>query len=627
MRYQNNDNNCDAKYLNKFRNKSYVSKSVKKGKRNEIYVGNFNMGKKINELKNTYRLNNYEILFLNKNKKSFVNYDNHIKSQKNKNNFKINKIFVLQKNKIKIEREELNPVDNNQFVNNLNKYQTEFNISGNLGNDNKEQNNEYTLKNKKLNQEEELEKYKKLAQEEEKKRINLEQDVVHLQMKLKEMSDIIQDYEKEFKIIKKYKIKELDKEINNKIIIDAYENNKKNGIKNSEEKERIIEDMNKENSVNKLKEDNDKIGNDSNNKLKDQKENIKNNNNLNEKLKQIEKDCNKLKEENKNLKIIIQKLKKGINTNKIEDYKIDFFRGNISNLVNSMVEKFSFENIPNYLQRAFMLNDSIFNEEYFFKGIFPKIVVSTKEGDENNIIGLCSLYYESNEDIVENSILRINSIFSIEDSENQIIKMIDFIKNNMKYKRLEIYLLYDKIENKFIPNKEAKEIFQKKLGFKWLCVVRDEKLQQRYIKLYYSNENESQENIQNGLNKNNNFCMDSLTIITINNEQNSYLLKNIINNKSDNFSLFKPIYNKFINPNPIYSLINYNPIINKEFIDTSKIKELNDIEKKLWKFVNIDVSWNEKEEDKKQIKEINFDIDNSIYKQIKKYFQNNSIKL
>ena len=69
--------------------------------------------------------------------------------------------------------------------------------------------------------------------------------------------------------------------------------------------------------------------------------------------------------------------------------------------------------------------------------------------------------------------------------------------------------------------------------------------------------------------------MDSLTIITINNEQNSYLLKNIINNKSDNFSLFKPIYNKFINPNPIYSLINYNPIINKEFIDTSKIKELN----------------------------------------------------
>ena len=179
MRYQNNDNNCDAKYLNKFRNKSYVSKSVKKEKRNEIYVGNFNMGKKINELKNTYRLNNCEILFLNKNKKSFVNYDNYIKSQKNKN-FKINKIFVLPKNKIKIEREELNPVDNNQFVNNLNKYQTEFNISGNLGNDNKEQNNEYTLKNKKLNQEEELEKYKKLAQEEEKKRINLEQDVVHL---------------------------------------------------------------------------------------------------------------------------------------------------------------------------------------------------------------------------------------------------------------------------------------------------------------------------------------------------------------------------------------------------------------------------------------------------------------
>jgi hypothetical protein len=43
--------------------------------------------------------------------------------------------------------------------------------------------------------------------------------------------------------------------------------------------------------------------------------------------------------------------------------------------------------------------------------------------------------------------------------------------------------------------------------------------------------------------------------------------------------------------------------------------------------VKFDVSWNEKEEEKKQIKEIKFDLDNSIYKQIEKLHQKNSAKL
>ena len=175
-----------------------------------------------------------------------------------------------------------------------------------------------------------------------------------------------------------------------------------------------------------------------------------------------------------------------------------------------------------------------------------------------------------------------------------------------------------------MPNKEAKELFQKKLDFKWLCVVRDEKLHQRYLKLYYNKEKESQDNTS--LIKNNNFYVDSLTVITINNEKNSFLLKNKINLREDNVNLFKANYNKFIDPYPVYSLVKNNPLINKQCLNESKVKELNEIEQKLWRFVKFDASWNEKEEEKRQIKEIKFDLDNSIYKQIEKYYKKNSVK-
>ena len=732
-RYENNkiNNFHEKKFLNKIRNKSYVSKSVKKEKRKEIYVGNINVSRKINTLKNVYGQKNYDILFLNKNKNSFINFVDYIKSKKKNNNSKKTKNFILPQKKIIIEREEIN--NNKKNVNNLNKYETEYNYS-NIFEKHNQINNVGNLRNEKVDEKEGFIKYKKIAIEEENNRIKLEKDVDNLQIKLKEMSEKIRSYEKEMKKMRKSKTNQSEKELFNQIdnsdedIKDKNDDKKDNlneniliekinylqenlkkeknlreikekeieemkiRIKNDEEKknkekeknehnkmllkiklekkkneeevkqnidnnkiiegqkkeyidekERIKEEINnKENLINNLNEENyrlqsekNKIENDYNllkeektkiedlyNKLKEENENIqKNYNNLNEKLKKIEKDYILLKDENKNLKTKIENYEKdrGINNNKQSEYKIDFFKGNLSNLVNSLMEKISIEKIPNYLQRAFMLNDSIFNEEYYFKGIFPKIILSTKEGEENNINGLCSVYYESNEDITENPILRINSIFVMEDSVNQIIKMIDYVKKNMRFKRLEIYLLYDKEENKFVPNKEANELFQKKLDFKWLCVVRDEKLQQRYIKLYYNKENESQDNTS--LIKNNNFYMDSLTVITINNENNSFLLKNIINHGEDNVNLFKANYNKFIDPNPIYSLIN------KHCLNESKVKEINEIEQKLWRFVKFDVSWNEKEEEKKQIKEIKFDLDNSIYKQIEKFYQKNSVKL
>ena len=204
--------------------------------------------------------------------------------------------------------------------------------------------------------------------------------------------------------------------------------------------------------------------------------------------------------------------------------------------------------------------------------------------------------------------------------------MIEFIKKNVKYDRIEVYLLYDKIDNKFIPNNDAKKIFQN-LGFKWLCVVRDEKqqqryIQQRYIKLYYSNK-ESEDIGKNDINKNkNNFSMDNLSVITVNNDELSYLLKNKINNKSDDNKLYKPNYNKFINPNPIYSLIFENSRIKNEFIDDKRKLELTEIKEKLWRFAIIENGWNIIEEEKKKIKKenIKFDLKSSIFKEIERFF-------
>ena len=861
IRYKNNYNNnyYEGGYLNKIRNNSFVGNNQKM-KRRDLFVGDINANRKMNELKNIYGPKNYDVLFLNKNKNYRINYNNFIPGRKVRNNYlKLNPNLAISQNKIKIEREEIKLLSNNEFINHLNKYQTEYNYSNLFDNTNRI-NKEDILKNKNIKsyEEEELLKFRNKAKNEEQNRIDLEKDIDNLQIKLKEMTERVREYEEELKRVN-IKRKKKERELNNKIeilekekanknedeLIEKIKNleeklkkeeklrkskeneiddmkikykneeekrikeenernkknemllkikeekrkkedeekkkkdeeqkiaydeakermteelkikenkikeideekniieNEKNKIENDynilkeekdkiekdyntlkeekdknendnillkEEKERIEinynalkEEKNKiENDYNALKEEKNKIENDYNilknendnlvnnynnlneqkakieneyNLLKEEKINLENNYNaLNEQKSQIEKDYNILKEEKINSEKLINnnnnkdnkvdnniegkieekekkeekkednnidnkeenkkediKIENKQNPEKKTNYKIDYYKGNISNLVNLMSEKITLEIIPDFLVRAFMLNDSIYSEEYYFKGIFPKIIVSSKDSDEV-VTGLCSLYYESNENLRENLILRINAIFAIEDWENQITKMIDFIIDNMKFKRLELYVLYDKKDNKFIQNQEAKNLFQTKLGFKWLCVVRDEKLQQRYIKLYYNKENESEDNLENeqnfknGLIQKNNFYMDTLTVITVNNEENSYLLKNIINNESDDINLFKPCYNKFINPNPIYSLISENPTINCQFTNLSRGDELKETKEKIWRFVITENFWNSKEEDKKQIKNLNFDIDNSIYKQIEKYYNTKDIK-
>ena len=296
---------------------------------------------------------------------------------------------------------------------------------------------------------------------------------------------------------------------------------------------------------------------------------------------------------------------------------VDFYRGNISNLVNALTDIFSLEKIPDFLKRAFLLNELIYSDEYYFKGIFPKIILSYESDDSNDINGICSYYYEYNEDSNENLIIRINSIFAIDNYKENISKILEFIKNNSNYNRIEVYLLYDKEGDKFLPNNEAKQLFQNS-GFKWRCVVRDEKQQQRYIKLYYSKDDS--DNIDENRKNINNFHLDNLSIITINNEKDAYTLKNKIDVKSNNNSLNKKSYNKFINPYPIYALLYENARIKKEFINDLKSNEITEMKEKLWRFVTVENGWNLLLDETKKIKHINCDLRESIFKEIENYF-------
>ena len=312
------------------------------------------------------------------------------------------------------------------------------------------------------------------------------------------------------------------------------------------------------------------------------------------------------------------------NNNETSNYMVDYYRGNIFNLLQELNETISLQEIPDFVKRAFALDDSVFTENFYFKGIFPKIIISKSLKDNNKITGMLSFYYESTEDLNQNLILRINSIIVDSNYEEQIINMVNFLKNKVECDKIMVYILYDKIGDKFITNSEAKDIFINKLKFKWFCVVRDEKLNQRYIQYAFSkieenydpNKNETTM-INNALKHNkNNFLMNNVMISSINQEQIINLIKN---NFGPKFS-----YTKFMNPNLVYFILMQTKNINSDFYDKAKYQELNKMAEKMVKYMNIESNYGK--EKVGEIKHLEKEMDSSIYKEINEFLeQNNNI--
>ena len=306
------------------------------------------------------------------------------------------------------------------------------------------------------------------------------------------------------------------------------------------------------------------------------------------------------------------------------NYKIDYYRENLFNLLTQVSETIPLTSVPDFLKRALAMDESIFSEEFYFKGIFPKILVSRNE-KENKITGMLSYYYESNEDLNNNLILRINSILVSQDYEEQIIALINFLKNQVDSDKIMIYILYDKLdENKFKPNSEAKELFEKKLKFKWFCVVRDEKENQRYIKYCFNkkeeeydvnDENHETTKAVNAIRYNkNNFLMSNLLIASINQEQNSNELKEFFINKIN--------YNKFINIYSIYFLLLQAKNIKLNFKDESMQKEMELMCDKIMKYSICENNYGSLGTSvNKSVKRVEDEMENSIFKEIKEFLE------
>ena len=595
-----NNNNNNIEQTHKTNRSINNNRSFKKLKINEFpgNITNLNISREIHKNKVLLGRRNYNDLFY----KNSPIYKQFVNPKRKK--IKLidyaqdpSKYFILDKltkNRIYIERDEI--ISNAEANTLLRDEKSKNKKMNNELIELKKSNIEYKKKCDELqksNQE-----FKKIAEEEKKKRTNIEKDVDILQIKLKEKSNTNQELLDQMKKISKRK------DIN-------YEENELN------EKMKELEDKlkNKENENNKNKEEIEKL------------------------LKIIEgkdEEIKRLKDEIKNLKIIfeqkeeINRLKgeiKELKSKPLKEYEVEFYKENISNLLNSLTDVTPLNQIPDFLKRAFNINESIFKEEFYFKGIFPKIILCKKKEGNNDIKGLCSLFFENNEDLSENLVLRVNCIYAIEDFENIIISMINFIKENMKFDKLVVNLQYDKKDDKFVMNKEAKDIFQNKLEFKWLCVFGEEEKKQRYIKLYYSKKTSKSNNEENKSRNmfKNNFFLDNLTIITTNDEEGTNFLKNKIGDNSDINELEEKKGHKYINKNSVYSLLLANQLLKIEFQNENKEKELKEMKDKLWKFVCNEFNWNMIEEDQRIIKDIN--IDDSLFHKIQKYYKNNETNL
>ena len=407
------------------------------------------------------------------------------------------------------------------------------------------------------------------------------------------------------------------------------EEDKNNDNLEQEEDEEKADDHNSEEQKQDDLEE-DKISENNNNNLEDKQDNEENNEENNEKNNEENNEENNdddnNKEEHENNDNQDENLEDNLDYNLDDDvdenleYKVDFYKGNIADLVKSISDLIPFDKIPDCLKRAFYIKELIYTEDFYFKGVFPKIIISTEAGNENNIKGLCSLYYESG----EKNLLRLSTIYATGSCEKQMINMIVFIKNNMKFDSFKVYVLQDRKGDKYVQNQRIEEIFEQKLGFTIDGDIELTELQQKFtIFLYKDNFDDEGEKKDKS---NMNFQIDTMTIITVNNKDNTSLLGNLISANKGSIS-FKCYYNKFLNPNPVYYLLSENKTINNQYTQAEKQSEVQEIIelKDRWN-VKADIGWNAKEEDNKEITELNFDISDSLYKQIEDYYNTKNIK-
>ena len=229
-----------------------------------------------------------------------------------------------------------------------------------------------------------------------------------LEEKNEQMKNQIEEYEKEMEKYKKLQEDFKNLEIHSKELEHDIEELKLKIESENSEKEKVVNELT--NQINELNNNIDTI-NQNNSNLK---EDIKNKQIENDILTRDKEDLinqkNELKREIQNLTSIIKDLKlnnqisnvpKKIKASiKSEDskmiigkYNYDFYRGNLSNLIKKLSENLFFDKIPDFLKISLNLKDSkILKEKKYLKGIYPKLIISTKD---EIITGFCLVYYDN----------------------------------------------------------------------------------------------------------------------------------------------------------------------------------------------------------------------------------------
>ena len=241
--------------------KYFISNSVKKIKKDNLFLGDSSVGKHVYDFKSKYgKRNRFNTFFKNKNslqRMRSIKIENN--SNKKDNNCRLIFNYLVPKKKIEIDREII------KNLNNLYQYQSVKDFSKTEENKKatKVFNNE-SFKNKVINKvkwDEEIKKYKTLFENEKQLRMKKESQVNDLRIIINEMSERIKENEEEIKEIKE-KNTEKEKELYGQILNLKKELEKKSGkelikviedeIKKNKEKEEIenlkkqIEEMSEE---------------------------------------------------------------------------------------------------------------------------------------------------------------------------------------------------------------------------------------------------------------------------------------------------------------------------------------------------------------------------------------------
>ena len=275
--------------------KYFISNSVKKIKKDNLFLGDSSVGKHVYDFKSKYgKRNRFNTFFKNKNslqRMRSIKIENN--SNKKDNNCRLIFNYLVPKKKIEIDREII------KNLNNLYQYQSVKDFSKTEENKKatKVFNNE-SFKNKVINKvkwDEEIKKYKTLFENEKQLRMKKESQVNDLRIIINEMSERIKENEEEIKEIKE-KNTEKEKELYGQILNLKKELEKKSG----KELIKVIEDDNKKNKekeeIENLKKQIEEMSEEKKEIIKEKEKIMVDYKKLKEEKKELEKELKLMKE-------------------------------------------------------------------------------------------------------------------------------------------------------------------------------------------------------------------------------------------------------------------------------------------------------------------------------------------